>query len=126
MISIKWNGIDKFYCFRSLRLNLKHCFHLINQLIDQSIDTVTIVFIHVYVYLIISFCRTLTERSSIEETEKSLKSLITLAANPECVSSLVEGLGTYMKLVQALTEHCDSPAIEHAISLLFSTILHVS
>ena len=71
-------------------------------------------------------CVPFTDRSSIEETEKSLKSLITLAANQECVSSLVEGLGNYMKLVLALTEQADSPAIENAISMLFSTILQVN
>lgn len=51
--------------------------------------------------------------------------MITLAANPECVSDLVEGLGTYMKLVLALTEQSDSPTVESAISLLFSTLLQV-
>ncbi|XP_052770885.1 1-phosphatidylinositol 4,5-bisphosphate phosphodiesterase epsilon-1-like [Mya arenaria] len=62
------------------------------------------------------------DRSSQEETERSLRALVKLAANPECVSSLVEGLGNYMKLVLALTEQADSPSVEKAISQLFNTI----
>ncbi|XP_053407871.1 uncharacterized protein LOC123546334 isoform X3 [Mercenaria mercenaria] len=63
------------------------------------------------------------DRSSIDDTEKSLKALIKLAGNPECVSSLVEGLGNFMKSVLALTEHAESTAVENAISQLFNTII---
>ena len=68
---------------------------------------------------------TFSDRSSIDDTEKSLKALIKLAGNPECVSPLVEGLGNFMKLVLALTEHAESTAVENAISQLFNTIIQV-
>ena len=67
-----------------------------------------------------------SDRSNQEETERSLRALIKLAANPECVSSLVEGLGNYMKLVLALTEQADAPNVERAISQLFNTITQVN
>lgn len=67
----------------------------------------------------------IADRSSIEETEKSLKALIKLSGNPECVTSLVEGLGNYMKVVVALTEQADSSSIENGISQLFNTIIQV-
>lgn len=49
-----------------------------------------------------------------------------MAANPECIPSLVEGLGSYMKLVLALTDQADTPVIEAAITQLFSQIIQVN
>jgi len=65
------------------------------------------------------------DRSSLEETEWSLRALMKLAANPECVSGLVERLAGYMKLVLALIEPTEAPAVEHAINQLFMTIIQV-
>ena len=48
-----------------------------------------------------------------------------MAANPECISSLVEGLGSYMKLVLTLTDQADTPVIEAAITQLFSQVIQV-
>ncbi|KAK3593089.1 hypothetical protein CHS0354_038127 [Potamilus streckersoni] len=63
------------------------------------------------------------DKSSFEETERSLRALIQLAGNTECISSLVDGLGNYIRLVLALTEQADCPNVERAINELFNTII---
>ena len=66
-----------------------------------------------------------SDKSAFDETEKSLKALIKMAANPECIPSLIEGLGNYMKLVLTLTDQADTPTIEAAITQLFSQCIQV-
>ena len=48
-----------------------------------------------------------------------------MAANPECIPSLIEGLGNYMKLVLTLTDQADTPVIEAAITQLFGQCIQV-
>ena len=74
---------------------------------------------------VLTCCLLFADKSAFDETEKSLRALIKMAANPECVSSLVEGLGSYMKLVLTLTDQADTPVIEAAITQLFSQVIQV-
>ncbi|XP_060069522.1 uncharacterized protein LOC132549598 [Ylistrum balloti] len=64
-----------------------------------------------------------SEKATLEETERTLYALKKLAQNPECTSSLVDGLANYMRIIVTVTDSSECPAIEKAISELLNQIL---
>ncbi|XP_069139171.1 uncharacterized protein [Argopecten irradians] len=67
-----------------------------------------------------------SEKATLEETERTLYALKKLAQNPECTSSLVDGLANYMRIIVTVTDSSECPAIEKAISELLNQILQVN
>ena len=74
-----------------------------------------------YQNLIILF----SDKATLEETERTLYALKKLASNPECVTSLVERLANYIRIILTATNNTECRSVEKAISELLSQILQV-
>jgi hypothetical protein len=72
--------------------------------------------------VLISFA---SDKTTLEDTERSLNRLIRLAANAECVSSLIDGLSYYIRIVLTLTDNTECPGVEKCITELFNQIIQV-
>ena len=66
----------------------------------------------------------LSERP-LEETEKSLQTLIKLASNPECIPSLLDGLAGCLDAIMLVSERCESTTLPTLVSNLLSGIIQV-
>ena len=68
-----------------------------------------------------------SERNPVEETERSIQTLVKLASNPECVPALIDGLGPYLSTIMAITEQHENCVIldKHLMTLL-NTLIQVS
>lgn len=73
-----------------------------------------------------SFSFFLLDKTACDDTERSLGALKKLASNPECLSALLDGLGSYMRTVMGITDQSECPGVEKAINELFNQIIRVS
>ena len=69
----------------------------------------------------------LAERTPVEETERSLQTLIRLGSNPECVPALVDGLTPYLTTIMvAGPEHAENNALfDKHLMVLLNTLIQV-
>lgn len=65
------------------------------------------------------------DKSNLEEAERTLYALKKLAANKECVTSLLDGLTNYIRLKLPLSDNSECPSVEKAINELLNQILQV-
>ena len=69
---------------------------------------------------------TFSDRKPLEEMERSITGLTRFAGNPECLSSILDGLsGCIKNIVSVLQEGNDNSDIEKAITGLFAQIIQV-
>lgn len=78
-----------------------------------------------YQYLLISFNFFPSDKSNLEEAERTLYALKKLGANKECITSLLDGLTNYIRIVLTLTDNSECPSVEKAINELLNQILQV-
>jgi len=73
-------------------------------------------------------CGLLLDKLAVDECCKSLETLTRLACNPECISSLVDGLGTSLTAILDVAEHQDGTAsgFDRLVRCLLSQIVKVS
>ncbi len=62
----------------------------------------------------------------MEETERSLQTLIKLACNPECIPSLVDGLSACLSNILSINETGEHPVLDRLLHNLFSQMLQVN
>ena len=67
----------------------------------------------------------IAERNPMEETERSLQTLIKLACNAECIPSLVDGLSVCLSSILTINEQGDHPALDRLLHNLFNQMLQV-
>ncbi|XP_062591377.1 uncharacterized protein LOC134252848 isoform X1 [Saccostrea cucullata] len=63
------------------------------------------------------------DKSNLEEAERTLYALKKLAANKECITSLLDGLTNYIRIVLTLADNSEYPSVEKAINELLNQIL---
>ena len=66
-----------------------------------------------------------TERNPMEETERSLQTLIKLACNAECITSLVDGLSACLSSILTINEQGEHPVLDRLLHNLFNQMLQV-
>ena len=66
------------------------------------------------------------ERSPLEETEKSLQTLIKLSMNPECIGSLLEGLTNCIQAIMVVSSQSENTVLEQLVSKLLGQIIQVT
>ena len=69
-----------------------------------------------------------SERNPVEETERSLQTLIKLASNPECVPALIDGLTPYLSTIMVVgPEHVENNILfDKHLMVLLNTLIQVS
>ncbi|KAH9518384.1 hypothetical protein Btru_016606 [Bulinus truncatus] len=67
-----------------------------------------------------------TERSASDETERSLHILVKLAANWECVPTMLDSLLPYMRNLLPVIEQLEVPVVEKSINELFNQLVQTS
>lgn len=88
----------------------------------MNILNLLIFFFSIY-YTCISFFP--SDKSNLEEAERTLYALKKLGANKECITSLLDGLTNYIRIVLTLTDNSECPSVEKAINELLNQILQV-
>ena len=68
----------------------------------------------------------ISERNPLEETERSLQTLIKLASNSECVPSLIDGLGSCVQSIMAVSDQSENATVDHLVMALLNQIIQVS
>lgn len=68
---------------------------------------------------------TISDKSTLDEAAQSLYGLKKIAANYDCIPSILDGLANYIRIVLTLTDNVDSPAIDKAINELMNQVLQV-
>ena len=66
------------------------------------------------------------ERNPLEDTEKSLQTLIKLSMNPECIGSLLEGLTNCIQAIMVVSTQSDNTVLEQLVSKLLTQIIQVT
>ena len=65
------------------------------------------------------------ERSPLVETQKSLETLIKLATNPECLSSLLDGLTGCIQAIVTVIEQVENERLDRLLANLLNQIVQV-
>ena len=65
------------------------------------------------------------DRNKLDEEAQTLYGCKRLAANYECIPTLIDGLANYIRNVLALTDNVDCPGIDKAINELMNQVLQV-
>ncbi|XP_041371114.1 uncharacterized protein LOC121384690 [Gigantopelta aegis] len=63
------------------------------------------------------------DKSSTDDAERSLCTLVKLASNWECIPTMLDGLAVYMRNVLTVIDGLDCPGIEKAVNELFNQIV---
>ena len=73
-------------------------------------------------------CGLLLDKLAVDECSKSLETLTRLACNPECISTLVDGLVTSLTAILDVAEHQDGVAsgFDRLVRCLLNQIVKVS
>lgn len=67
----------------------------------------------------------ISDKSTLDEAAQSLYGLKKIAANYDCIPSILDGLANYIRIVLTLTDNVDCPAIDKAINELMNQVLQV-
>lgn len=68
----------------------------------------------------------ISEKTSVEDAERSLTTLVKLASNWECVPAMLDGLAVYMRNILVIIDQAECPGVEKVINELFNQIVQVS
>ncbi|XP_071091113.1 1-phosphatidylinositol 4,5-bisphosphate phosphodiesterase epsilon-1-like [Haliotis cracherodii] len=63
------------------------------------------------------------EKTSVEDAERSLTTLVKLASNWECVPAMLDGLAVYMRNILVIIDQAECPGVEKVINELFNQIV---
>jgi len=67
-----------------------------------------------------------TDKLAVDECAKSLETLTRLACNPECISTLVDGLVPSLAAILDVAEHQDASGFDRLVCCLLNEIVKVS
>jgi len=66
-----------------------------------------------------------SDKLAVDECAKSLETLTRLACNPECISTLVDGLAPSLAAILDVAEHQDASGFDRLVCCLLNQIVKV-